>query len=106
MTKMEKMAIRIMEILKEEHADIDVHIYYDNKRMSNKRIEKDVLVKDYLEYYNRSNPKAIAMTFEGTLYHDINYGSNKIFKRLESLFNENGYYSEFGYAWSLSIYKQ
>ena len=104
MKRMEKIARRILEILIEENVDTDVFIYFDNKRLStNEGLELDINVGDYIEY---NNPKAITMSFEGALYQDINYGSQRVFKRLESLFNENGYYSEFGYAWSLSIYKQ
>lgn len=55
-------------------------------------------------YFN--NPQTITMTFEGPMYHDINYGSEKILDKINKKATKYGLYAELGYAWSLALYEE
>lgn len=59
-------------------------------------------VTKQLEY---NNPKTITMTFEGPMYHDINYGSERILQQINKKADKYGLYAELGYAWSLALYQ-
>lgn len=65
-------------------------------------VQENIKAKDYIEY---ANENLITMSFEGPLYHEINYGNGKIYQELEEFFNKRGLYFELGYAWSLSVYE-
>lgn len=45
------------------------------------------------------------MTFEGPMYHDTNYGSERILTAIDKKANAYGLYTELGYAWSLALYE-
>ena len=56
--------------------------------------------REIVEY---ANHELITMTFEGPLYHALNYGGLE--ERLQAFFEKYGMYFEYGYAWSLSAYE-
>lgn len=62
----------------------------------------NINVKQYIEY---ANPKLITMSFEGPLYHALNYGNWKLEQELNDFFAARGLYFELGYAWPLSLYE-
>jgi hypothetical protein len=101
---MEKLANEIIEFLKENQLWRDVSLYYDNKRVSsNNGIEYGINVSDYIEY---NNPETITMSFEGPLYHVLNdFEGNDLYFAFENIVKKYGFYFEFGYAWSLALYK-
>lgn len=54
-----------------------------------------------------SNPDTLTMTFEGPLYHAVNYGmgrGQKTWQEMDAIFARYGLYLEFGHAWSLTCY--
>lgn len=59
-------------------------------------------VRDYVEY---SNPNTLTLTFEGPLYHALNYGTGKVDEQIDKIAERYGLYWEFGYAYSLSFYE-
>lgn len=63
-------------------------------------IRKEPNPETIVEYFN---PKLINMTFEGPLYHALNYGY-RVEPQLNEFFEKRGLYFEYGYAWSLSTY--
>lgn len=59
---------------------------------------------DVTECVEYNNPESITMTFEGTLYHLINYASEGTWDRLMEIGANYGQYPEQGHAWSLAFY--
>lgn len=54
---------------------------------------------DYFEY---ADDEGVSMSFEGTLYHMINYGTMpKLLEKFNKIFTKHNCYYELGYAWSL-----
>lgn len=54
-----------------------------------------------------NNPDTLTMTFEGPLYHAINYNSGRGCRaesELDQIFARYGLYLELGHAWSLSCW--
>lgn len=104
-SKMEEIAYKIKDLLVKHDCWFDVSIYFNNCRMSSgsDKLEFDIDVTKYLEY---SNPETLSMSFEGPLYHYMNYGGNReLLDELDALLKQYGYYYELGYAYSLSIYE-
>lgn len=124
--QMEELALKIIKLLDQHDMFFQVNIYVnkkcysDHKRPSaiEHRIEytkhKQTIQVSYYEtpcpdvtkQVEYSNPDTLTMTFEGPLYHDMNYGNQKITNKLEALFSKYRLYSEQGYAWSLSLYEE
>lgn len=65
-------------------------------------VQENINVTDYIKY---ANENLITMSFEGPLYHALNYGNNDIYKNLRKFFAKRGLYFELGYAWSLATYE-
>lgn len=65
-------------------------------------VTDNVTAKKYIEY---ANEDLITMSFEGPLYHEINYGNGKTYDDLRTFFEKRGLYFELGYAWSLATYE-
>lgn len=121
MKKYEKLAMEIIKYLNKHDMWFDVLIYANNKCFASNPTKKDIYEekkigkivyyereetdpKAYIEY---ANPKTITMSFEGPLYHAINYGTgrgHKTEEELSEIFEKYGLYYEYGYAWSLSGY--
>lgn len=55
-----------------------------------------------------NNPDTLTMTFEGPLYHAMNYyiGTPSAWDDLNRIFARYGLYHEMGYAWSLTCYPE
>lgn len=109
----EKFANEVMNYLEKYDMDDGVCIYYNNKRMKNKRdwcnpdqppkriIEEDMSPCDYFEYVNHEH--ILSMSFEGPLYDSLNYSGYKE-DGLRKIFEKYGVYWELGNAWNLSTY--
>lgn len=109
----EQFANEIMEYLIKHELDMDVCIYYNNKRMRRKYdwqdmdaapklvIEEDVSPFDYFEYANYDH--ILSMSFEGSLYESLNY-TGYAEDGLRKLFEKYGLYWELGNAWNLSAF--
>ena len=117
----EKLVMDLIKWLVKHDCFMDICIYCNNKRWMSDNHKKDAIkiinkdislepfylqtrikAKDYIEY---ANEKLITMSFEGPLYHEINYGDGKTYKELQNFFEKRGLYFELGYAWSLSTYE-
>lgn len=114
--KIEKIALRIIEVLEKKNLANDLCIYFNNKRILVKlkyneenetfsyirEEENNIDPHRYLNYcpYNH----IISISTEGGLYHELNYGSGEFPKTLENLFNKTGIYYERGESWNLSFY--
>jgi hypothetical protein len=113
--ELDELKDRIIDYLKENDLWLDCGIYVNDKRYSydqsapdEVRIEEEIYVEDYLDYYRHSG-NLLAMYFEGPLYHLINgYAptakSDRFFEDFNGLLNEYGLYYEQGNAWDLSCY--
>ena len=116
--KIEELANRIYNLLLQNDMWIDVAIYFNGKCMSTSIedeeghkfrynegppfIEEDVDPRLYFEYVG----PYLSMSFEGPMYHAINYGEDDSFlKEFDSLLSEYGLYYDLGGAWNLSVYK-
>ena len=109
----DQFANEIMEYLIKHELDMDVCIYYNNKRMSRKRdwknadespkiiIEENMNPFDYFEYANYDH--ILSMSFEGPLYDSLNY-TGYAEDGLHKLFEKYGVYWELGHSWNLSAY--
>ena len=109
----EQFANEIMEYLIKHELDMDVCIYYNNKRMSRKYdwrdldappklvIEDNMNPFDYFEYANYDH--ILSMSFEGPLYESLNY-TGYAEDGLRKLFEKHGLYLELGHSWNLSAY--
>ena len=109
----EQFAYEIMEYLIKHELDMDVNIYYNNKRMSRKRdwrdpdakpklvIENNISPFDYFEYANYNH--ILSMSFEGHLYESLNY-TGYAEDGLRKLFEKYGLYWELGHSWNLSAF--
>lgn len=68
----------------------------------------DIDPKDYFEY----NGNYLSVSFEGALYHVLNYGETYMpeqrhaYDEMQNFFSHYGLYFEMGYAWSLSVYEE
>jgi hypothetical protein len=90
----------------DRNTDFIEHVITDNRTNECVSYYEDIKSCDVTKQIEYSNPKTITMTFEGPLYHDINYGSGKILKQMETKAKKYGLYSELGYAWSLAFYEE
>lgn len=103
----EEMAYEIMNFLIKHHADEDVAIFFNNKRMVtiNCEDERKIVIGEGfnpLDYFEYANPKHIlSMTFEGVLYEIINC---RDMCYLSPIFEKYGVYAELGNAWNLSVF--
>ncbi|WP_336786923.1 hypothetical protein [Paenibacillus sp. MMO-177] len=105
--QMGEIATELRELLIKNGYWQYISIYFNDKRWSakddNQTIEEDgVNPRKYFEY---ANPETLSMSFEGGLYHALNYGIDgwKIQTELNKLFEKHRYYYELGHAWNLSI---
>lgn len=114
--KMDELALDLIDFLQKNNLFHDITIYVNQKRLSSNPSEQatehktpfgayyvtnNINVAEFIEY---NNPDTITMSFEGPLYHMINYGSQKEQNRFENIFKKYGLYTEQGYAWSLAAY--
>ena len=113
--QLDELKDRVIEYLKENDLWLDCGIYVNDMRYCHDsyapdeiRIEEDVFVEDYLEYYREAG-NIFAMYFEGPLYEIINgYAPldrvDKFHDEFNGLLREYGLYYEQGNAWDLSCY--
>ena len=109
----EQFAYDIMKYLTKHGLDMDVCIYFNNKRIKYKYnwrdedptpeliVEENISPLDYFEYVNYDH--ILSMSFEGPLYDSMNY-SGRHMDGLHELFEKYGVYWELGNAWNLSAY--
>ena len=118
---MREMALSVIRYLNKYHMFQDVNIYAGGTHYSDSRHEgqerRTDLVKNTeiwagerrkddcpCEYHN---PETLTMTFEGPLYHAMNYGLGRGYRaqqELDAIFARYGLYLELGHAWSLTCY--
>lgn len=107
----------LINLLQKENCFQDTCIYIDDKRYFSEKCswhtnqhfddelnlwyQDNIDVKDYIEY---SNPDTLTVTFEGPLYHALNYDNGNMETKLNHLFKKYGLYFEYGYAWSFTLY--
>lgn len=108
----EKIATEIKDFILKRKIGGDLRIYFDDNAFEidhneNVSLLKGISAIDYVEY---ANPETVTMSYEGKFYEHMNgYGQNqsydtKIREEFEKIVNKFGFYSELGYAWSLSLY--
>jgi len=116
MTKqdIEKLAYEIMGFLTASKLDDGVSIYFNNKRIRHEYdwknpdvepkliIEEDMNPFDYFEYANHDH--ILSMSFEGPLYHELNYNFGKKYDKFQDIFKKYGLYFELGNSWNLSAF--
>lgn len=74
-------------------------IAYDGIEVDTYRTMQDIKGSDYFEY---ADNESVSMSFEGKLYHMINYGeSQRLLEKFNDIFKKHNCYYELGYAWSL-----
>lgn len=114
----EAFAYALIKWLKKRDLFEDVFLYVNGFRYSDSPSNngQKIQIGDGIECYRSvcedpceiveyANPELITMTFEGALYHALNYGDGRTEKALNDLFEARGLYFEYGYAWSLSAYE-
>lgn len=113
--KIEELAKDVLKFLIKNEIDEDVRIFFNNKRMYNKRkydggwncigneiiTEADVCPLDYFEY--AADNHILSMSFEGNFYDCINY-SGLFLDEFEALLEKYGLYYELGESWNLTCY--
>ena len=52
------------------------------------------------------NKAELSLTFEGALYHVLNYHGGKLAEKFYALAAKHGYMVELGYAWSAHFYQE
>lgn len=100
--KIEEMANEIVNELKKRGYG-DTRVYFNNKAIDvdyDGTIEliENINPHDYFEY--AAYEHILSMSFEGTLYESINYGSGAPW--LSQIFTKYGVYYELGEAWNLT----
>lgn len=91
----------------EKHKIGDTTVFFNNKGYRfNSDVEMNVLEDvEASEYFEFANDETVAMTFEGKLYHALNYGDDpKLAEKFNKIFEKHDCYYEFGDAWNLSVY--
>lgn len=116
---MEKLMLKILKVLVQEEANMMVNFYVNGKHYATDQSPgfiprslpdgtlyyEDPSPCDVTKQIEYNNPKTITMTFEGPMYHDINYRSNRIGQAIDRLAAPYGLFSELGFAWSLALYE-
>lgn len=96
--------------MKENNLDEDVALMYNGKRVEPNTVKEEEIssASKYLEKYY--NDDTITMTFEGSLYHVLNYMMDnfdycdKKVNEFSDILKKYNYYYEQGYAWNLALY--
>lgn len=100
--KIAEMANEIVELLKKYDME-DVCIYFNNKRINDGKLEDGEFdPHDYFDY--AAYDHILSMSFEGALYHAINYSGGRVVNQLDKIFDKYGLYYELGNAWNLTAY--
>lgn len=102
--KIKEMAYDLLEKLYEENIYLDVFIYYNNRLlyMNSKAEIQDVDNVDPHDYFPyAANHHILSMSFEGSLYHIINYQD---IEYLNNFFAQYCCYYELGNSWNLTVY--
>lgn len=118
---MKKLALNIMTYLHKHEMDTMVHFYVNQKHLTFNKPDLNGYIaktlKDGTIYYESinpvdvekqleyCNPETLSITFEGPMYHDINYGKELSLNYINKQAAKYGLYAEQGYAWSLSLYQ-
>lgn len=114
--KIEELANEIKDFLIENELESDTSIYFNDKKLSFKtydenwkRLEKsELVIKENvcpLDYFKYANARHIlSMSFEGSLYHAINFEYNGVYDFFQNIFDKYGLYFEQGNAWNLTAY--
>lgn len=111
----EELAKEIISFLEKEELASDVSIYFNNKVMRARgtwdddynyipkwEITDNVSPHDYFEY--AAYDHILSMSFEGPLYHVLNYSGGRKDEEFHAIFEKYGLYYELGNAWNLTAY--
>lgn len=115
-TNIEELAKEIISFLEANELASDVSIYFNNKVMRARgtwdenynyipkwETTDNVNPHDYFEY--AAYDHIISMSFEGPLYHVLNYGfGDETEEAFRAIFEKYGLYYELGNAWNMSVY--
>ena len=114
-TNIEALAKEIITFLEKYELANAVSIYFNNKVMRDRgsydkdynyipgwETTEDVNPHDYFEYCAYDH--ILSMSFEGGLYHVLNYYGGKREEEFRAIFERYGLYYELGNAWNLSAY--
>lgn len=114
-TNIEELAKEIIAFLEQHELANAVSIYFNNKVIRSRghynddfdyipkwETTEDVNPHDYFEYCAYDH--ILSMSFEGGLYHVLNYSYGKREEEFRAIFEKYGLYYEFGNAWNLSAY--
>lgn len=118
-TNMHRLMESILRVLYQSNAACMVNFYVNNKHFSTDEHDgyirhdlrkdriywEDPIPNDVTKQIEYNNPETITMTFEGPLYHNINYGNGNLLEKIDKLASTYGLYAELGYAWSLALYE-
>lgn len=106
--KNQALANEIADFISNNSLGADVRVYFNNKAYDwidevNYKVIEDIKASEYFEYSN--NDESVSMSFEGTMYHMMNYGDlPKLMEKFNKIFERHNCYYELGYAWSLTVY--
>lgn len=114
--KIEELANEIKDFVLKNDYETDVIIYFNNKRMSfdsydnnwNRLEEPQIVIWENvspLDYFKYANARHIlSMSFEGSMYDELNYGNGRVYSKLQAIFEKYDLYFEPGNAWNLTAY--
>lgn len=98
--KNERLAMDLIAFLNKNNYYQDTRIYFNGKAIENgNKIIENIQPSDYFEY---ANNETLSMSFEGALYHLLNYQGS--FNPFEQIFENHGCYYQLGNAWNLTVY--
>ena len=102
-----EIAKKIEAFMKKHDLLTDTRIYFNKKcwdynSSGNKTVLEDIVGSQFFHY---ANDDTISMSFEGGLYHVMNYGSWDVREAFQDMLAEYDYYAELGNAWNLALYK-
>lgn len=117
---MKNFTLDLIRLLSKRHMFSSINIYVNNLWIASDPINKSDFTSNYIdniEYFIHKepvdvkkqieycNPKTVTITFEGVMYHEVNYGNSKILTQMDHLAKRYNLYHELGHAWSLSFYE-
>lgn len=103
--KIEELAGKMIKLLKKYKFTHCAALYYNEKA---NYLSKNKIVENYdiERNFPIGNPKTIILSFDEELYRLFNYGTGrkKFLTEFNDLVEKYGYYHEFGYNYTVSLY--
>lgn len=99
--KIEKLANEIVSFLDKWDMLDGTCIYYNNKRINDGKLEDGEFdPHNYFEW--AAYDHILSMSFEGGLYHVLNYNGGSLLNKFDKIFEKYGLYYELGDSWNLT----